>query len=264
MERWLNLNDIELQEMESIESFENFYGKSQNGFSDFYLNGVELLLQGKMYLKDNDDVSSGFKDFNQAFRYLSYYHYSRVSFTFKAAYILTSRSYLSEAGILVRNIFETFARLRYIDIEKNIDQVYQVLTGFKKWNEKKFSISYHDIFERLSPGSYFTYQILCDNAHGAMLANKFRFKYQDGKIIDDLGIVFKDYESTFITNQLAVYLLGHLNFLLKVFPEISLKMPTTYKNKYNLTIKKLSQLSNELRNSKNQDWFSKMEPIINC
>lgn len=263
MERWLNINDIELQELDSIKDFENFYGKNRNGFCDFYLNGVELLLQGKMYLRDTDDYTSGFKDFNQAFRYLSYYHYSRISYTLKAAYILTSRSYLSEAGILVRNIYETFARLRFIELEKNMEYIYQVLVGFKKWNGKKFSISYYDIFERLSPGSYLTYQILCDITHGAMLANHFRFNYQIGKIYEDIGLLFKENESSFIANQLSMYLLGHLNFLIKVYPEIPLKMPNDYKIKYDKTINKLNALADEMRNGKNKEWFSKIEPIIN-
>ena len=264
MERWLNINDIELQELDSIEDFEKFYGKNRNGFSDFYLDGIELLLQGKMYLRDNDDYPAGFKNFNQAFRYLSYYHYSRISYTFKAAYILTSRSYLSEAGILVRSIYETFARLRFIELEKNIEYVYQVLVGFKKWKGKRFTVTYYDIFEKLSPGSYLTYQILCDITHGAMLANHFRMNYQDGKMYEDLGLFFKKNESSFITNQLSMYLFGHLNFMMKVYPEILSKMPDDYKTKYEKTMNKLNVLANEMKTGKNKDWFSKIEPIIKC
>lgn len=262
MERWLNIDDISFQEEESLVEFEKFYGKNRNGFSDFFINGIELLLQGKMYLRDTDDYPSGFKNFNQALRFLSYYHYSRITFTFKAAYVLVARSYVSEAGILVRNILETFVRLKYIALEENIDYVYQVLVGFKKWNGKRFSVKYSDIFDKLSPGSYKTYQILCDIAHGAMLANHFRFKYDNNKINEDLGIQFKPYESSFITNQLSMYLLGHLRFLVKVFPEIISEMPEDYENRYKQTISKLELLADEMKNSNSEEWYLSIEPII--
>ena len=204
--------------------------------SDFRKDNYEFI--------DKDKVE--FNDFNHALRTFSYFHYSRIIYTFKATYNLLLQGYCTESSFLLRHIVETFIRLKYITKEKNIDSIWQSWPGHRGINGKKFRISYEMQFDNVAQGLYKYYRTLCDMAHGAMASHSLRTDLSKGKIDFDTGIIFRPLESSFVINQYTVYLLAHIEFMISVYPEIKNKMSERYALKYHETLTRLWRFMKEV------------------
>ena len=263
---WININYISKQEEMVKHQTEDFFGKGRNGFCDIALDGIELLLQGIGYLRNEDYLESkdGWNNFNHALRTLTFYQYYRITYTFKASYNLFSQGYYTEASILMRHIIETFIRLRYIAKERNIQLIDLTFAGHRGFKDKKFKITYKAQFDKIAPGLYKYYQILCDIAHGAMASYILKTKIVGNKVLVDTGVIFKPEDSTFITNQFYVYLLAHLEFMMWVFPEIKVNMPENYAEKYHKTLGHIWSFMKEIsQRDKNKEWYSSVKQIVN-
>lgn len=264
---WLSIAHIEKQEQEAKVQAEQFFGKGKSGFCDFALSGIELMLQATSYLRNNDalDESGNFKGFNEALRFLAHLHYYTTAYTFKACYNLALAGYLTEAAVLLRQILETFVRLRYIEKKREIKLVMAAFAGHHGWEGKKRA-SYRTQFDEVSPGLYRTYQILCDIAHGASAAHVLKedwSRMERKELVLDTGIAFKPLETSFILNQFSVYLLAHLKYMFAIFPEINAQMPEEYASEYNKTVETLSTLVEQMAaNEKNKQWIERVKGLL--
>ena len=148
-----------------------------------------------------------YNDFKHALRLFSYYHFYRVIYTFKAAYNLILQGYYTESAFLMRNIVETFVRLRYIAKENKIDLIDLAFAGHRRFEGEK-KITYRRQFDDIAPGLYTHYQLLCDMAHGAMASHVLKSDLSEGTIKLDTGIVFKPVKATFVINQYSGIFIG--------------------------------------------------------
>lgn len=113
---WITINYISQQEDIVKKLTEKNWGKNRNGFCDIALNGIELLIQGIGYLREMDQLDDPEKwnNFNHALRTHAFYHFFRISYTFKAVYNLIHNGYYTESAILMRQIIETLVKLKYL------------------------------------------------------------------------------------------------------------------------------------------------------
>ncbi len=265
-DNWLSVEHIEKQELAIQKDTEGLFGKGRNGFCDYALDSIDLMIHG-LYLRDIDQFIDKdkvkFNDFNHALRTFSYFHYSRIIYTFKATYNLLLQGYCTESAFLLRHVVETFVRLRYIAKEKNIDLIWQSWSGHRGFNGKRFSISYETQFNDVAQGLYKYYRTLCDMAHGAMASHVLRTDLSEGKINFDTGIVFRPKESTFVINQSSVYLLAHIEFMISVYPEIKNKMSERYAEKYHETLTRLWRfMKNVSENEESKAWYEAVQRLI--
>ena len=255
---WITIDDLELQEYKVRKETENFYGKNRSGFCDCALDGVELLWQGISYLRnvDKTDISKDWDNFNIAIRSLSWFHYYRITFTFKSIYNLALSGYYTESAILLRHVLETLIRHRYIFRSKNIELVNLAFAGHYGYKGRKFPVKYKVMFDDITPGLYKEYQLLCDFAHGAGLSTILKTNITDNKsknISLDGGVVFKPCEVTYILNQYTVYLLAHLELMMWIWPEIKSNMPEKYSCKYEKLLSLLWKIMDSFEKTENQN-----------
>ena len=52
--KWLKIDHIEEQELAIQKGTEDFFGKGRNGFCDYALSSIELMIHGALYLRDNE------------------------------------------------------------------------------------------------------------------------------------------------------------------------------------------------------------------
>ena len=264
---WITTELIEKQERSIRSKFEQFFGRGRGGFCDWAFAGIELMLQGTGYLTDVDelDENGNFENFDQEIRFFSRLHYQRMSNVFKAAYNLVVSGYLAESATLVRNIIETFVRLKYLQKSKVENLTILALAGHYGFQGKKWNIEIKTMFDEIAPGLYRIYRSLCDIAHGAITSHMLKSEiYSElGKIKYDAELEFKPEECTFITNQYSVYLLAHLVFMMTIFPEIEKKMPESYAIKYDETLSFLWKYMDEFSKKEGKkDWYNSMKNLV--
>lgn len=266
-ENWMTIEYLLKQEVIARAKTEEFYGKNREGFCDFALDGVELMIQGTGYLRkiniDNLNEKDEFKNFDGAIRAFSFYHYFRVTFTFLATYKLLLYGYYTEAAILLRSIIETFVRLKYLYLRENIELVNQAFAGYRGFKGKKFTINYETQFDKVAPGLYIFYRELCDMAHGALSSTLLKTDWGSSDRPLDSGLLHKDEESTFIANQFSAYLLAHIEFMSVVYPEIQDNQPDQYAEKYHKTLSILWMFMKEVSTKeKNKLWYDAVKNLI--
>ena len=263
---WLSVKYIEQQEQATKLNTEDFFGKGRTGFCDYALDGIDIMIHGALYLMDNDVFIDKdkiiYNDFKHALRLFSYYHFYRVIYTFKAAYNQILQGYYTESAFLMRNIVETFVRLRYIAKESKIDLIDLAFAGHRRFEGKK-KITYRKQFDDIAPGLYTYYQLLCDMTHGSMASHALKSDLSEGTIKLDTGIVFKPEKASFVINQYSVYLLAHIEFMMWVFPEIKKKMPEKYAEKYHETLTILWRLMKNIsENNINKEWYNAVQHLV--
>ncbi|TAK62436.1 MAG: hypothetical protein EPO24_04915 [Bacteroidetes bacterium] len=231
---WFTIGYIESQENQVKKQTEEFFGRNRNGFSQFALDAIEVIMQGTFHLRDIDEIHTDENgaDFKRSFRAFADQHYYRIVFTCKAIYHLFHFGYYTEASILMRNLIETFIRLKYIEKQQSYELIMSAFAGSMGYQGKKFTVKYKEQFDSVAPGLYNDYRTLCDIAHGEAGTMIFKSELKEGTIKYDDGLIFKALESTFVVNQFCVYLLAHLEYMMHVFPEIKLNMPPDYAVKY--------------------------------
>lgn len=251
----ITIKDIENQESFVKSEFEKRLGKDRDGFCDFALESIELMLQGITFTnKDKLNENNEYRDFKHALRTIASYHFLRIVFTFKSAYNLVANGYYTESTILLRSILETFIRLKFIDKKKDMNLAIQSFVGHRKYKKikgEKYKVSIEVQFKEISPKLYDFYRILCDMTHGALLSNIPKLELVNHKITyATLGLEFNPQWTGFIINQFSVYLLAHLKIMLKIFPEIEENMTEEFALKYKKTIIKLQKVINEFEDNK--------------
>lgn len=266
-DNWLSINHIEEQEIDIQSKTEEFFGKGRNGFCDYALNSIELMIHGVLYLRDNDkfidENKNQYNDFKHALRIFSYLHYQRIIYTFKASYNLLLQGYYTESANLMRHVVETFVRLRYIAKEESIDLVNKALFGHRGNKGKKFNVTHKEQFDDIAPGLYRYYRILCDIAHGSMASHILKLNISKEKLNFDTGIVFRPEESTFVINQCSVYLLAHIEFMTWIFPEIKKKMSEGYAIKYHETLSILWSLMKDISGcEQDKKWYEAVQHLV--
>lgn len=264
-DKWLSIKQIEDQELITQRDTEEFFGKGRKGFCDYALNSIDLMVHGTLYLRDNDKFfeKDKWNDFKHALRTFSYFHYYRIIFTFKASYNLLLQGYLTESAILMRHIVETFVKLRYLAKKENIELIDLASAGYRGINGKKYNISYETQFSDIAPGLYPFYRILCDIAHGATTSHILKADISEGKLHLDTGIVFRPEDSTFVINQLSVYLLAHLEFMMWIFPEIKKNMSERYAEKYHENLSILWKLMKEIsERDRSKEWYEAVKHLV--
>lgn len=264
-ENLLNINHILDQESLCLRQTEEFWGKNRNGFCDNALIGIEVLMQGVGYYRNvdyfNNDESGN--DFNHAIRTLSIFHYYRIGYTFRATYNLLLKGYYTEASILLRSVVETFVRLKFINKEQNIELVYLALAGHKGYMGKKFSVKYETQFDKVAPGLYKFYRLLCDISHGAIASHIMKSNLTEKELVFDTGLVFKAHKSSFVINQFGAYILSHIEFMIYLFPEIKFNMPDEYAEKMHKVLSHLWGFLKEMsQKEKNQDYYNAIKKLV--
>jgi hypothetical protein len=265
---WITIDHIREQEAHVWHETEEFFGRERNGFSDFALDAIELILQGILYLRDVNDLNKGgeFKDVRHALRTFAFYHFYTTVFTSKAVYNLFHGGYYTEASILIRSIIESFVRLKYLNQKQDLELVMQAFAGHQGFEGEKYSVKYRTHFDEVAPGMYHYYQILCDMAHGSVASHvlKSDWSAKDPKEYRlDIGIVFKPEESTFVLNQFSVYLLAELEYMFHVFPEIGKKMPVEYKAKYTRVVATLRELIAQItKDPEKERWANAIRELL--
>lgn len=241
----------------------NKYGK----FCDFTIDGIELMIQGILYLinKEEPDEKNEFEDFDSYFRFFAFTHYNTVCYTLMAAYNLLLTGYYSQSAILLRNIIETFVRLRYIKLKREKEYIRNAWSGdnFTKINEnkKKHIIKYKEIFDSISPEMYEPYIGLSKHSHGNINAISFKTVDNGEKLYPDPGLIFKKELAEYIMYQYSVFLLAHLKFMMEIFPEVNKKMQKEYKKKYNKTIKRIWRVL-DFPDKENNDWYIASKKLL--
>lgn len=261
---WLTIEYISEQERFVKKVTEEKWGKDKNGFCDIALDGIELLIQGVGYLADIKEQSQREKwgDFNQALRAYTFYHYYRINYTFKAAYNLIHEGYYTEAAILMRNIVETFVKIKFLALKSDVKFINSAFAGHYDKNNKN-KVDYKTQFDLVSPGLYEYYRHLCDIAHGALASFYLKTTLKDYKFELDHGVIFKTKASSFIINQFLVYLLAHLEYMLVIYPEIKQNMPKNFAEKYNSVKKNLWIHMKELsEQTKTKRWYLAIEKLV--
>lgn len=267
---WLSIEYIEQQEIATKKTMEDFFGKDREGFCDYALNGIDLMIKGVLYLRNSEidkfvdaDVVK-YNDFRHALRIFSYHHYHRIIFCFKAAYNLLLQGYYTESALLMRHVVETFVRLKYIAKMQNEDFVNLAFSGHRGLNGKRFNVTYEKQFNEIAPGLYKYYRTLCDISHGAIASSILRSDIVEGKIQYDMGIVFRPKESTYVINQFSVYLLAHIEFMRWVFPEIDKNRSESYATKEHKTLAILWQLMEQIsKDDKSKRWYDSVKQLVN-
>lgn len=259
---WLTVEIIDKQEIDTKANFEQHFGKEKNGFCDWALDGVKFLIQGTGYFRDYEDIndSQNFENLYKSYTYLCIY---QNAFTFKASYNLLLTGFISESAVLLRRIIEIFIRLLYIGKRKNIENIFQVLSGYEGYKGKKFIVRYKTQFDEIAPGLYKQYQILCNVVHGSMSAYVFNIKEIDKIMYMKPGIEFDAENSYFIVNQFSVLLLAHIEYMLKIFPEITLRVSQLNCEEFVKTRKYLWKFIEEISNSeKHNDWYESISNLF--
>lgn len=265
---WLSIEHVERQEIDTKKRMESKFGKGRNGFCDYALDGIDLIIKG-LYMTDHDIFIDKnkikYNDFKHAIRTFSYYHYYRIIYTFKAAYNLVLQGYDTESAFLMRHIVETFVLLKFIAKKKDDDLVNLALAGHIGINGEKFytKYKYKEQFDEIAPGLYEHYQIMCDMSHGALAAQLLKSDLFDNTFKLDVGIQFDPEKSTFIINQFSVYLLAHLVYMKWLFPEIDKKRSKSYEAKKNKTLVILWQLMKEMsEDDKRKKWYDAVKQLV--
>lgn len=205
---------LEEQELIVKNQTENFYGKNRKGFCDFTLQAIELFIIGLSNTEKVDIVEDW--DLKHAHKFLSLLHYERVCYSFKSCYNLFLNGYYFDSAIILRSIIETFVRLIFIEKNGNSKNVFQILSGHYGYNGEKYRITHMTHFNTISEGLYEYYRLLCDMTHGSLGPHLLISNRQTNTFS---GLDFHELNSTFISNQYAVYLLAHIEYFYKIFPE---------------------------------------------
>jgi len=156
--------------------------------------------------------------------------------------------------------------MKYLYKKKDVGFLNRAFAGHYGYEGKRFKVSYETMFESIAPGSYKYYRILCDMAHGSFSANALKIDTLDHvekKVFLDDGILFKAEQSSFVLNQFCVFLLAHILFMVRIFPEIEKNMPEEYAGRYHKTLSKLwSMMKYSPEAGQNQEWCSIMNELI--
>ncbi len=148
----------------------------------------------------------------------------------------------------------------------NVKEFEERFAGRFGYKGKRFKVKYETMFENIAPGSYRYYRMLCDMAHGAIAAQTLKIDVMDRnqkRVFLDKGVVFKAKGSSFVLNQFSVFLLGHIEFMMLVYPEIKRKMPEFYAAKYHKTLSKLWAVMNGFAESKqNKKWSGVVKQLV--
>ncbi|NPE30662.1 hypothetical protein HNV12_22440 [Methanococcoides sp. SA1] len=264
--------DFDEQEKQTYKESIDYWGTGKNGFFDISRNGIEIIWQGvSEYInKEVTENDEKWDNFNQAFKSFSFFHFYRSTFTLKSTFLLLFSGYYTEAAILLRNIVETFARLRFIENTKDTNWIDMAFSGhnWKKVKDKvdksfKSKFNNQIIFESLSKGTYEDYRVLCDIAHGALASTHLKSIWESNKYKLVNGISFSEKNSSYIINQYIMYLYGHLNYITCIWPEILENAPKSYFEKYTRLIEHFDIIKTEfLKKDYNRDWFIRTNKLI--
>jgi hypothetical protein len=263
-ENWLTINRILSQEKEVELKTQQRFGKNRDGFCDYALTGIELLIQGVMYLRNVDELNENgsYKNFNYAIRSLAYLQIQRVSYSFKSTYNLLLQGYYTESAIILRSIIETLVRMRYIYQTGKIENVKKVFSWGKPRKEG-FNVQYKEMFETISNELNKMYQLLCDISHGGIGSHVFRIDPKPEAFQLDTGIVYREMPAAAILNQYMAYLLAHIEMMGKIFPEMFDKMPASYSAKYHKTLQILWTYMEQVSNDKSSEfWYKAIKDLI--
>ncbi len=268
--QYFNTDLLDKQEPQVVLQTQQIFGKGRYGFSDFSLDGIDLLLQGIHHLRNVDDTldeTGEFKNHKLAMRTIVYYNLYHISLTYKAVYNLIHQGYYTESAILLRSIVESLVRMKYLYKQKDIDLVNTAFAGHYGYDGKKFKVQYITMFDSVAPGLYKYYRMLCDMAHGSFAAHLLKIDkrdYKQKKIILDDGLIFKLNESTYLINQFSVYLFAHIKFMMLIFPEIDKNMTRPYARKYSKTISKFeAMMKNFAENEQSKKWYGIVKQLLN-
>lgn len=270
--KWISCEHLNRQELETIIKTESFWGKGRYGWCDFAIDGIDLLLQGIHHLRnvDNDalDKQGEYKDFTSAIRSIGYYRFYQISLTYKAIYNLIHQGYYTESAILLRSIFEDIARMKYLCKKREVSLLETAFAGHYGYKGKKFRIQYETMFENIAPGSYKYYRMLCDMAHGSFSAHSLkidRIDHVNKKVFLNDGIVFNPEKVSFVLNQFCVFLLAHIVFMIRIYPEIEKNMPEECATRYHKILSKLWAVMKAFSETEqNQKWYSVMKKLVTC
>jgi hypothetical protein len=268
--QYFNTDLLNKQEPQVVLQTQKVFGRGRDGFCDFSLDGIDLLLQGIHHWRNADDTldeTGEFKNHKLAMRSIVYYHLYHISLTYKAVYNLIHQGYYTESAILLRSIVESLVKMKYLYKQKDIDLVNTSFAGHYGYYGKKFKVKYITMFDSVAPGLYQYYRLLCDMAHGSFAAHALKIEKRDYKqkqIILDNGLIFKIKESTYVINQFSVFLFAHIKFMMLIFPEIEKNMPRPYAGKYCKIISKFEALmKNFAENEQNKKWYGTVKQLFN-
>ena len=243
--KW-NLEWLKLQEDETDQHSSAYYSRQVKGFYHLATEGVELMIQGVGYLKEPDglDANREYPNFKVAIRHTSAYHYHTIPYTFKAAFDLWRFGYYTESSILLRTVVEKYVKLRYLNKQKSVDLIKLSSAGHLGINGEKFSQKhkYRTMFDVVAPKLYKDYQYLCELSHGTNIPYLLKTNFLDigidaiNSLHIDTGVSFNEKLSQMIVNPYCIYMLSHLEFMVRIFPEIKINMETEFSTKLHNTL----------------------------
>lgn len=260
--QWFSTDLLDKQEIQVTSQTQETFGKGRYGFSDFSLDGIDLLLHGIHYLRNVDESLNErgeFKDYEMAIRTRVYYDLYHISLTYKAIYNVAHQGYYREAAILLRHVLESIVSLKYLHKQKDIKLINVTWAGHHGYEGEKSRVRLITMFDSVAPGLYNHYRLLRDMAHGAFAAHLLKtakVNHGQRKITLDDGLVFKAQECSFVINQCTVYLFAHIRFMMVIFPEIEMNMTRSYAAKYKKIMSKFEAVMKCFAEAEqNKKWY---------
>lgn len=141
--------------------------------------------------------------------FFAFQSYTQTPYTFAASFDLATRGYYTETVVLVRNIIEILAQLRYF--QENRSALRQHYLGKK-------IVSFKKMLDRFCPGFYDGCygMVLSGVAHGRLPV--FRFDKTGDQAIPRMGCQFDHRQADFVFRNLLYLLYGFLNYFPIFFP----------------------------------------------
>lgn len=190
-----------------------------------------------------------------------WYAYYHLPYTARACFLLWTRGYYLEASQLLRNILETLVKMKYL--KNHTDQIEAI------WLNKKFGknrITIKTMFEEVIPGYYdIEYgQLLSGFAHGSSASLLFKLELiapSNARV--DQGVVYKENYSTYVLNQLIVYILGCLNFFPVAFPDGFSTLTEPVKKEWQSSVDWCLECvdNHKKEHPKSTNWYRKLESL---
>lgn len=190
-----------------------------------------------------------------------WYAYYHLPYTLRACFLLWTRGYYLEASQLLRSILETLVKMKYL--KNHTDQTEAVWLD-KKSGKSKIAIM--SMFDEVIPGYYeIDYGALLSGfVHGSEASLLFKLQMvAAGTATVDQGVVYKENYSTYVLNQLVVFVLGYLIFFPTVFPDGFAAFTETVRKEWESSRNWCLECigSHKKEHPKSTDWYKKIEPL---
>ncbi|MEK7534092.1 MAG: hypothetical protein AAB600_02030 [Patescibacteria group bacterium] len=257
----MNYRDILISELQT-EVFANSY---MQGFATYAPKIIDTLTQIIYFCGKKKDI----KTLEGEHYSYCFNQYLQIPYSFRACLILYERGHYLEACFIVRYLFETLVKMKYLG--KHKDFIQRVWAGktikipTKKGKERRLLI--RDMFEEVSPGFYERNygRFLSGVQHSGIAALLFR---TEGKTNKDrtvrMGSTWDERTATYVINNFTAIGYCYLNNFPRFFPEGFAEAEKDFIFQYDEIIKWLKGAirSHKRANAKSEIWYEEMRGLM--